>query len=432
MTVALLDCNSFYASCEKVFRPDLENQPVVVLSNNDGCIVAMSREARNLGIPRGIPLFKARKLIAEKNVEVFSSNYSLYADLSRRVMDLLASRVPVIEVYSIDEAFLVLDHLPIPPLTLCGELRNDIRTGIGIPSSIGVAPTKVLAKIAGGIAKKRSDGIFAIGDVDVTETSGDAKFGYEKDIGLVLAETPVESVWGIASGLANRLWKRGIRTALDLRNVDDAWAKQHITLTGLRIVWELRGIPSIVMEETAAPKKGIMCSKSFGRPVTELEELLEAAGDYVTRAAARLRSQESVCRLVDVWLTTNRFQDGDRQYAAGTVVSLEEPTDYLPDLVAAARRGLTSIFKSGYRYKKVAVFLSGIESINRRQADLFRNPDPRKSAVMAAADRIGSRFGPDILNCAGATGTSGWQMRREKLSPGYTTRWDQLPEVKTL
>jgi DNA polymerase V len=154
MTVALLDCNSFYASCEKVFRPDLENQPVVVLSNNDGCIVAMSREAKNLGIPRGIPLFKAGKLIAEKNVEVFSSNYSLYADLSRRVMDLLASRVPVIEVYSIDEAFLVLDHLPIPPLALCGKLRNDIRTGIGIPSSIGVAPTKVLAKIAGGIAKK--------------------------------------------------------------------------------------------------------------------------------------------------------------------------------------------------------------------------------------------------------------------------------------
>ncbi|RKX84703.1 MAG: SOS mutagenesis and repair protein UmuC, partial [Spirochaetes bacterium] len=271
MTVALLDCNSFYASCEKVFRPDLEGRPVVVLSNNDGCIVAMSREAKNLGIPRGIPLFKARSFIEKNNIEVFSSNYALYADLSRRVMDMISSRVPVIEVYSIDEAFMVLDHLPAPPLSLCRELRDGIHRGIGIPSSVGVAPTKVLAKIAGGIAKKRPDGIFALGDVDVSTPAAASglkpAFGHEKDINLVLGETPVEGVWGIASNLAGRLRERGVRTALDLKNVDEAWAKQRITLTGLRIVRELKGIPSIVMEETAPAKKGIMSSKSFGRPV---------------------------------------------------------------------------------------------------------------------------------------------------------------------
>ncbi len=431
MTVALLDCNSFYASCEKVFRPDLEGRPVVVLSNNDGCIVAMSREAGNLGIPRGIPLFKARPFIEKNDIKVFSSNYALYADLSRRMMDLISSRVPLVEMYSIDEAFMVLDHLPVPPLPLCRELRDDIRRGIGLPSSIGVAPTKVLAKIAGGIAKKRPDGVFALGDIEVSASGTPAAFGHEKDINLVLGETPVEEVWGIASALARRLRERGVCTALDLKNVDDAWAKGRITLTGLRIVWELRGIPSIVMEETAPPKKGIMSSKSFGRPVENLEDLLEAAGDYTARAAAKLRSQGSACSLIDIWLTTNRFREGDKQYSAGTVVKLSRPTDYLPDLVAAARKGVKSLYKSGFRYKKVAVFLSGIESTIGRQGNLFEKIDPRKEALMAAADRMASRYGPGTLSCTPAKPDGSWQMRREMLSPGYTTRWDELPAVKT-
>lgn len=429
MTVALLDCNSFYASCEKVFRPDLAQRPVLVLSNNDGCVVAMSREARNLGIPRGIPLFKVRNLIADKNIEVFSSNYALYADLSRRVMDLIGSRVPVMEVYSIDEAFLVLDHLPVSALPFCREIREDIRKGIGIPTSVGIAPTKVLAKIAGGIAKLRPDGVFALGAVDIPEDA--AGFGYEKDIDLVLAETPVEKVWGVASGLAERLKTRGIHSALDLKNVDDAWAQERITLTGLRIVWELRGIPSIALEENAVPKKGIMCSRSFGRPVTELDELLEAAGEYTARAAAKLRAQNSACRLVDVWVTTNRFRKEDRQYSAGTVVSLDEANDYLPDLVAAARKGVKALYKAGYKYKKVAVFLSGLEDSGGRQTDLFRIPDPRKAGIMAAADRMKTRYGSRALGCTGTKGAPDWQMRREKLSPGYTTRWDQLPGVKS-
>jgi len=434
VTIALLDCNSFYASCEKVFRPDLEGRPVVVLSNNDGCIVAMSREAKNLGIPRGIPLFKARESIKKHNIEVFSSNYALYADLSRRVMDMIASRVPVIEVYSIDEAFMVLDHLPVPPLPLCRELRADIHRGIGLPSSVGVASTKVLAKIAGGIAKKRSDGIFALGDIDTAAAAAaDLKpgFGYEKDVNLVLGETPVEGVWGIASALARRLRERGIRTALDLKNVDEAWAKDRITLTGLRIVRELKGIPSIVMEDTVPPKKGIMSSRSFGHPVTSLEDLLEAAGDYAARAAAKLRSQNSACSLVDIWLTTNHFREGDKQYSAGTVIRLGEPTDYLPDLVAAARKGVESLYKKGYRYKKVAVFLSGIESMNGRQGNLFEKTDPRKAALMAAADSMAARYGPGTLGCTVSRPGGGWQMRREMLSPGYTTRWDELPPART-
>ena len=438
MTIGLLDCNSFYASCEKVFRPDLKDRPVVVLSNNDGCIVAMSREAKNLGIPRGIPLFKARPLIEKHNIKVFSSNYALYADLSRRVMDMISSRVPQIEVYSIDEAFMVLDNLPTPPLPLCRELRDGIHRGVGLPSSVGVASTKVLAKIAGAIAKKRSDGIFALGNVDVNkpevsdikQTSINPGFGHEKDVDLVLGETPVEGVWGIASALARRLRERGIRTALDLKKVDDAWAKSRLSLTGLRIVWELRGIPSIDIEKAAPPKKGIMSSRSFGRPVTSLEDLLAAAGDYTARAAAKLRSQGSVCNLVDVRLTTNPFRENDRQYSAGTVVELEEATDYLPDLISAAERGVKSLYRKGYRYKKVAVFLSGIESRKGRQGNLFDKTDPRKDALMAVADSLAVRYGKGTLSCRTASPESGWQMRRKRLSPLYTSRWSEVPIAK--
>ena len=437
MTIALLDCNSFYASCEKVFRPDLEGRPVVVLSNNDGCIVAMSREAKNLGIPRGIPLFKARPLIRKHNIEVFSSNYALYADLSRRVMNIISSRIPETEVYSIDEAFMLLDRLPLPPLSICRELRDDIHRGIGLPSSIGLSSTKVLAKIAGRVAKKRADGIFALGDVD-TDIPGipaadriKPGFGHERDVNLILGETPVEEVWGIASSLARRLREKGIHTALDLKNMDDARAKRLITLTGLRIVWELRGIPSIPMEENPPPKKGIMSSRSFGRPVTSLEDIQEAAGDYAARGAAKLRSQGSLCRFISLRLTTNRFRGSERQYSAETVINLKEPTDYLPDLVSAARNGVRSVYREGYRYKKVSVFLSGIEDAKKQQGNLFNSPDPRKSALMAAADSLAARYGPGTLGCTAANPDGSWQMRREMLSPEYTTRWDQLPEAET-
>ncbi|MDF1568817.1 MAG: Y-family DNA polymerase, partial [Spirochaetaceae bacterium] len=426
MIIALVDCNGFYAACEEVFRPDLARRPVVVLSNNDGCIVAMNRRAKNLGIPRGIPYFKARFTLEKEGAAVFSSNYALYADMSKRVMSLMSGRVPAIEPYSIDEAFLSLDHLPEPPLDVCRSLRGEIRRGVGIPTSIGVAPTKVLAKIAGGIAKKRADGIFSMGGVG--PVGGD--FAHVEDIDSILAETPVEKVWGVASGLANRLTSRGITTALGLKNVDDAWAKDRLTLTGLRIVWELRGIPSIAMEETLPPKKGIMSSKSFGRPVTDLNDLLEAVGDYTARAAAKLRAQGSVCRLVDVWLTTNRFKDGEKQHSAGTVVRLEEATDYLPDLVSAARRGLRSLFRDGYRYKKAAVFLSGIEDKHGRQSDLFRTRNPRKTALMSAVDEMTSKYGPGSVCCTPLRQDSSWAMRREQLSPCYTTQWRDVPSAK--
>jgi len=426
MTVALVDCNGFYAACEKVFRPDLEHRPVVVLSNNDGCIVAMSREARNLGIPRGIPLFKARNLLDRENVAVFSSNYALYADLSRRVMDLLRSRIPLAEVYSIDEAFLQLDHLPEAPLPLCRRLRSDIRRGIGLPTSIGVAPTKVLAKIAAGRAKRLPGGLFALGEPAAGAESG---LG-EADVAAVLAETPVTGVWGIASGLAGRLKEKGIGSALELRDADDAWVKRHLTLTGLRIVWELRGIPSIALDDAPPAKKGIMSSRSFGRPVAELNELLEAVGDYTARAAAKLRAQGSLCRHIDIWLTTDRFRPGEPRYSGGTAVSLDDASDYLPDLVAAARRGLRSVFREGYRYKKVAVFLSGIEPRSGRQTGLFDDSDPRKDALSRVAASLRERFGPEALGCVPRRPGSDWDMRRECLSPRYTTSWTDLATAR--
>ncbi len=414
MTVALIDCNSFYAACERVFRPDLKNKPIVVLSNNDGCIVALSREAKNLGIPRGLPLFKAREIIEREDITVFSSNYALYANLSRRIMDLLDSQVPKMEVYSIDEAFLILDGHPDSPEILCRTLRNDVYFGIGIPTSIGIAQTKVLAKIAAKHAKNKPDGVFTLGPEEDT-------------INSILNKTPVEDIWGISRGLATRLQTRGITTALDLKNVDDAWAKQRLTITGLRIVWELRGRPSISLEEVPPAKKGIMSSKSFGHPVTNLADLKEAVVDYAMRAAEKLRAQDSICSIVDVILTTNYFKKSDRQYSANRTITLDEPTDYLPTLAAAAKKGIEEIFKPGYKYKKVSVFLSGIENRSGRQGDLFREPDPRKAAIMEAVDKVTAKFGRDALHCRATRFDADWHMRREFLSPRYTTCWNDLP-----
>jgi len=212
--------------------------------------------------------------------------------------------------------------------------------------------------------------------------------------------------------------------------MNDADARKYLALPGLRIVWELRGIPSIAIEEMTPAKKGIMSSRSFGRPVTSLDDLLEAAGSYTAAAVRRLRSQNSVCRLVDVWLTTNTFNPDEPQYSAGTVVAMEEPTDYLPDLAAAARRGLSKIFRDGYRYRKVAVFLSRIESRDGRQTDLFLRADPRKEALKEAVGRITARYGHESIGCAASCPTGAWEMKREKLSPGYSTRWEEIPTAK--
>jgi DNA polymerase V len=414
MKYALVDCNSFYASCEKVFRPDLKRKPVLVLSNNDGCVVAMSGEAKSLGIPRGIPLFKVEQYIRKYDIEVFSSNYALYFDLSTRIMNILATFSREMEIYSVDEAFLVLE----------GENQNDyaelirrtVMTWTGVPVSVGIGPTKTLAKAASRRAKNSPHGYF-----DCTQT----------DRNEFLSALEVGDIWGIGRQYKTFLNSKGIHNALKLTEQSDSWVKKNLTMVGLRTKWELEGRPSIDMETVPPSKKGILSSKSFSYPVTEFIDLREAAADYCTTASEKLRKQNSVCRYVNISLSTNYFRKDEKQYSNAATIELTVPSSYTPDIISAAQNGLERIYRKGFKYKKITIYLTGIEEEKRGQLDLFVKEDPRKYEIMKSVDRINKRYGRNTVNCMSKRETSGWQMKREKLSPLYTTRWKDLPVVKS-
>lgn len=412
MRYALVDCNTFYASCEKVFRPDLKHKPVIVLSNNDGCVVAMSREAKALGISRGIPLFKVEQHIKKYDIEVFSSNYTLYHDLSKRVMDILRTFAAELEIYSIDEAFLILkgeDRDNFAQL-----IRGTVMAWTGIPVSVGIGPTKTLAKAANSMAKKDPGGYCDF-------SSGDSR--------ELLEKLEVGNIWGIGRQYTAFLNSKGIFNALQLTQQSDLWVKKNLTMVGLRTKWELEGRPSIDMEMAPPPKKGILSSKSFAYPVTEFMDLREAAADYGTTASGKLRKQGSVCRYVNISISTNNFRKGDRQYSNAATIELAVPSSYPPDIICAAQKGLTRIYRQGYKYKKITVYLTGIEEEQRGQLDLFLKEDPRKYQVMKSIDKINKKYGRNTLNCMSKRTTSHWQMKREKLSPLYTTSWKDLPLI---
>jgi len=413
---ALVDCNSFYASCEKVFRPDLADKPVVVLSNNDGCIVAMSPEAKQLDIPRGAPLFKVEPLLKQAGAAVFSSNYALYDDLSRRIMDILRTFTPRLEVYSIDEAFLELQGSREELMEQARTIRRRVAGWVGIPVSVGIAPTKTLAKIANGCGKKKADGIC---------------MPTPEEWSRLLEETDVRDIWGIGRQYGRMLHGQGIRTAADLIKTDDSWVKKRMTLVGLKTLWELQGKPSFSMEEAPSPRKGILSSRSFGHPVTEMEDILEAGADYATRAAEKLRGQHSACRVIHTSITTNPFRRDDRQYARGRTEELLHPVSYTPEIVGIVRRQLKELFRPGFRYKKICVFLTEIEPAGQGQLDLFHQEDTRREAVMEAVERINGKYGRETLHCRTRRPGSTWQMKREKLSPRYTTSWKDLPVVRS-
>jgi DNA polymerase V len=409
---ALVDCNSFYASCERVFRPDLEGRPVVVLSNNDGCIVAMSREAKALDLPRGVPLFKVQKQLDQAGAAVFSSNYTLYDDLSRRVMDVLEGFTPCIEVYSIDEAFLELQGSREELLEQARCIKDRVYGWVGIPVSIGIGSTKTLAKIANHRAKENSSNIC---------------YPVENEWPGILAETDVRKIWGIGRQYGNKLHSCEIRSAADLIRQDENWVKKNMTLVGLKTVWELKGKPSFTMEETPPPRQGILTSRSFSFPVTEKEDILEAGADYASCAAEKLRAQGSACRVIHTSVMTNPFRESDRQYAGGMTEQLSFPLSYTPSIVAVVRRQLEKLYRTGFRYKKISVFLSEIEPAGQGQLDLFYKKDTRTEAVMEVVERINSRYGRQSLHCHPLRPGSSWHMKREKLSPRYTTSWRDLP-----
>ncbi len=416
---ALVDCNNFYVSCERVFNPSLEGRPVIVLSNNDGCAVARSNEAKALGIGMGTPYFKVENIVKKHNVKVFSSNYTLYADMSQRVVNVLNDFTPNLEIYSIDESFLSFNrHKNIDLTDYAKNIRSRVKKWTGLPVSIGIAPTKTLAKIANKLAKKNPmcQGVF-----NITNHSRIDDF---------LESVGVEDVWGVGPAYSKLLKYHRIHTALKLRDTNEDWIRKHMTVIGLRTVWELKGISCIGLEDVTPDKKEIVSSRSFGRPVETRKELEEAVSSYVTRAAEKLRSQNSIASYVTTFIETNRYKD-EPQYNNSATARLSIPTDYTPELIENAHICLDRIYKSGYRFKKAGVMLGGIVPSNEVQLNLLVKQDrSRDKKIMDALDEINLTWGTDTVKYASSGLEPKWKMRRRMMSPRYTTCWDELAVVR--
>ena len=412
---ALVDCNNFYASCERVFDPGLKGRAIVVLSNNDGCIVARSNEAKALGIPMGVPLFEQKAIIKKHDVAVFSSNYQLYGDMSQRVMNSIRLHVPDMEVYSIDEAFLRLDHLqPRNLYEYCKLIRGKILQWTGIPVSIGIGPTKVLAKVANHIAKKQN-GIF------------DIRNRQEQD--KILQTLDTGKLWGIAGRWSERLSRMNINKASELRDADPTIIRKHLSVVGERILRELKGQPCIDLE-SIQPRKSIMSSKSFGNLLTKKEPLEEALANYAARACEKLRKQKSRAQAVYVFVQTNGFRKTDRQYNNAFTRTLSIPTSDTRVIIDAAKFCLNKIYRHGYRYKKTGIMLLDLIPASLEQKQLFNNVNHLPSdRMMDIVDLINNDHGPDTL----FFGTQGivreWKMRCGSRSPRYTTQWNELLTV---
>lgn len=417
---ALVDCNNFYASCEKLFRPDLKCVPVVVLSNNDGCVVARSKEAKALGIKMGVPVFQIQQEIKRYGIQLFSSNYALYADLSARVMRTLEELAPVVEVYSIDEAFLDLTGVAsaVALLDFGQRVRHVIGQYTGITVCVGIAPTKTLAKLANHAAKHYPA---TGGVVDLTDPARQRK---------LLSLVPVGEVWGIGRKLSKRMQGIGIRTAKDLADSHPATLRKQFSVVVERIVQELNGESCLELEDAPAPKKQIICSRSFGARITDFAQMREAVCDYVTRAGEKLRQEGQKARVISVFIRTGMFNPNEPHYANAATCELVIASDDTRDLMALALRLLRQIWSDGYRYAKAGVMLSDFQAAGIRQPDLFESniERPNAAALMSVLDRINhSGLGRVFFASQGVQ--KEWGMKRQNLSPAYTTRWADIPKV---
>lgn len=424
---AIVDCNSFYCSCERLFKPHLQNRPVVVLSNNDGCIISRSDEAKALGVEMAGPYFKAKPLIEKHGVATFSSNYNLYGDLSWRVMETLRMLVSEerVEVYSVDEAFLDLSHIPaheLPGFAL--YLRETVEQWTGIKVSIGVAATKVLSKVANRLSKKHKE---ATNCVLILDTP--------KKVEKALQRTSVDEVWGVGYQYAEKLKRLNINTAYDLSLKDMAWANTHMGgVTGVRLVRELQGIESIHMQDELVNKKMIATTRMFGSPVSELKDIKEAIATYTSRAAEKLRRQHSAASTISVFVVpkepshTSRFRHGP---SVSSYITLPIATSLTNELIKPAMALTERLYEHGKLYKKAGVTLSGIVPDASIQGNLFAAPATNKSRLlMSMIDNVNFAMRDDVLKFA-ASGTSrDWKMRQELRSPRYTTRWEELYNIR--
>lgn len=416
---ALVDCNSFYCSCERVFNPKLNNKPIIVLSNNDGCAVSRTDEAKALGIKMGAVYFQIKDLVKKHNVSVFSSNYTLYGDMSNRVMTVLSTFTPDMEIYSIDEAFLSfngMEHFEL--FKYSKEIRSTVLQYTGIPTCVGIGPTKVLAKLANNLAKKdkiQTQGIFDLCDEDLRKK--------------IFKTFPVQDIWGIGRQSAKKLESYKIKTAHDLIHANPEFIKKILTVVGARITEELRGTSCIDLETDIEDRKQIISSRSFGRQVTHLSDLEESVSNHITTASEKLRHQDLICKNLTVYIQTNPFKN-TQQYSNSASIHLMSGTASTNKLIGHAIKLLRLIYKEKYEYKKCGIILNDLTKKDFLQTDLFNNHDSVKDeALMKVMDQINKNHGSNTLKFAICGIDHFWKMQSEMKSACYTTRWNDLLKV---
>ena len=410
---ALIDCNAFYVSCERVFNPKLNNKPVVALSNNDGCIIARSKEAKALGIKMGVPLFKVKDIVERENVIVFSSNYTLYADMSRRVMNIISEFAPSIEVYSIDEAFIELTNMNVDHESYVRQMRKVILQYTGIPVSIGIASTKTLTKVANHIAK------------DDESLEGVCSLIQHKNLDQVLEDTNVADVWGVGRQLSKKLIANGIFNAKLLKNCEDAWVRKMMSINGLKTVSELREISCLNLEETSATRKSCCTTRSFGKPLINLEDIEQAVTTFARRATERIRGENLTASTVSVFLRTNPF-DRNCYYSNSSTTTLSYPTYDTVQIVKTALQLTKTIFRENYKYKKAGVLLSGFYEKGTETKDLFSEARYRSPKLMSTIDQINERYGSDTIQIATECQMGKWKQKRKNCTQSYTTQLDNV------
>ena len=415
--IALVDCNSFYVSCERLFNPKIRKKPVVVLSNNDGCIVSRSNEAKALGIKMGEPYFKAKDIIIKNDVQVFSSNYSLYGDLSRRVMRTLKRFNSDIEVYSIDEAFMDLTNFSDSEVLDVGqEIRETVLQWTGIPTSIGIAKTKTLSKVANHIAKRKQSGVTSFIGID--------------NIDPLLERVDINDVWGVGRQLTKFYHKNGIYNAKQLKNKSNTWIKKNSNVLGSRTAMELRGISCIDLEKTKSKRKSCVVSRSFGQRIEKYQELKEAVAGYCLNACEKIRSETLVAKSITVFIRTSPFQSRFGYYSNSKTIDFPIGTNDSIEIVKTALTALESIFKNGYRYQKAGVLLSGLSEATNNKNLFSSEKDEKINSLMKSIDNTNYRYGRSTLSLASAGVHKRWNMKREYSSKIDTADFYCLPIIK--
>ena len=415
---ALVDCNNFYASCERVFRPNLRDKPIVILSNNDGCVIARSNEAKALGIPMGAPAFKFKEEFKKHHIHVFSSNYALYGDMSHRVMTLLSTYTPDIEIYSIDEAFLQFKGFDLFQLQSYAEtIKRTVDKGTGIPVSIGVAPTKALSKVANRIAKKFPQ-----------QTGGVYIINSEEKRLKALKWLAVEDIWGIGRKLSERLNSYKVFTAYDFINMHDDWVRKQMSVVGLRLKHELEGQKTLGLDEVQT-KKAIATTRTFDTMHTDFESIKERVSTFAISCAEKLRKQGSCCNVVMVFLHSNWHRKDLPQHSKNMVVKTHYPTNSSIDLVQYAVQGLEHLYKKGFHYKKAGVIVMGITPENAKQFSLFSAENTKHAPLMKTIDRLNKNIGNNKVKFASQDLGRTWKMKQEKLSPRYTTKLTEIINI---